>query len=146
MDLIADQKLGNLVYREFFQGPCKCCGSNEHGILMQDFLADGTMKINLACSVTKHVLVSQAFQSSKIDPSFEKIAHVHSHHVESVNESMKGFRKDGYGKHMSYMQLVDFENDLFRYCIDVRKEVHLKRYVAPMENERETDGSMEYMG
>ena len=98
---------------------------------MIDNLSNGTKKVSLACSVTKNddweQVITQAFRSSRIYPSYENIAHMHSHQVVSANESLGCFRKDGYGQHMSYMELVDFENDLFKYCIEVRKEVLFKR-------------------
>ena len=148
--MLGAERFGELIHSEFFVAPCKCCGSREHGVLMQDNLSNGTTKINLACSVTRddnwEDVFSNALKSVRILPSIEKIAGLHSHHVDRVNESMPGFRKYGYGKHMDYMQLVDFENDLFKYCIEVRKETLFKRYVPPCEGLGDLEEGTDIMG
>jgi len=135
--------LGELLHKEFFLAPCKCCGSGEHGVLMQDTLSNGKTKISLGCSVTKddewEQVVGRALKTVRIVPCIEKIADVYQYRVDRVNESMACFRKEGYGRYMDYMQLVDFENDLFKYCIEFRKEILFKRH-QPLSDRNEADG------
>jgi len=48
----------------------------------------------------------------KFLPSAHRFAKIHS---EDTTEALKMFRRQGYGRHMNYMPLVDFENDVYQW-------------------------------
>jgi hypothetical protein len=48
----------------------------------------------------------------KFLPSAQRFA---KHHSIDTADALKAFRRQGYGRHMNYMPLVDFENDVYQW-------------------------------
>ena len=118
-----NEALRQILYKELFIGPCKCCGSRGHGILSNDIDFGGQEVITLACPVIEgdnweHVL-RYGLSHMIFLPNARLFAR---HHPTGTNEALKLFRRDGYGKQMNYMPLVDFENDVHRWVIEDTKE------------------------
>jgi hypothetical protein len=97
-------------------GPCKCCGNQRHGVLANDIDLGGQEVITLACPVIEghnweHVL-RYGLNHMTFLPNSRLFA---KHYPINTSEALKSFRREGYGRQMNYMPLVDFENDVHRW-------------------------------
>ena len=111
-----NEALRQILYIELFRGPCKCCGSPNHGILLNDLDLGGQERITLACPIVEgcnwESVLRGGLGNMKFLPSAHRFAKIHS---EDTTEALKMFRRQGYGRHMNYMPLVDFENDVYQW-------------------------------
>ena len=103
-----------IVTRELFRQPCKCCGNPRRGIFSVRKDDEGTERIVLTCPVTNRGswegVLKHSINSMQFPPNPRLFARRYG---SNVGEALKIFRRDGYAKHMSYMPLVDFENDVY---------------------------------
>ena len=111
-----NEALRQILYQELFRGPCKCCGSQGHGILSNNIDYGGQEIISLACPIIEghnweHVLRS-GLGNMKLLPNAHLFA---KQHPKDTAEALKMFRRQGYGRHMNFMPLVDFENDVYQW-------------------------------
>ena len=107
------------VERAFFNGPCKCCGSQDHGLMMRQTDDTGKERIALACSVPREEdwkkVLHMGLSSMRVTASFANFSCYHNNNTGQLRKAMDGFTKYGEGRHMQYMELVDFDNDAQRY-------------------------------
>ena len=105
--------LRQILYKELFMGPCKCCGNPKHGILSNDIDYGGQEVISLACPIIEghnwEKVLGSGLGNMKLLPNARLFAQQHSL---GTTEALKAFRRQGYGRHMNFMSLVDFENDV----------------------------------
>ena len=127
-----------IVEQAFFSGPCKCCGSKEHGVLRRLVDKAGKEKIDLACSVSREEswkrVTYMSLKSMRVRASFANFSSYHNHNSDQLNEAISGFTKYGDGRHMHYMELVDFDNDAQRYSKVVTGN-NFKRNNRPQQSE-----------
>jgi hypothetical protein len=57
-------------------------------------------------------------------------------HHSDTSEALKAFRRQGYGRHMNFMPLVDFENDVYQWIDYDSKEHDWKERSAGMPNNK----------
>ena len=112
-------------------GPCKCCGNQKHGILSNDIDFGGQEIITLACPVIEGKNWEHVLQYGLNHMIFLPNAHLFAKQYPiDTSEALKSFRRDGYGRQMNYMPLVDFENDVHRWIEEDRRELEAKGYLS----------------
>ena len=110
------EALRQILYKELFRGPCKCCGNHNHGILSNDIDLGGQEVITLACPVIEGENWEHVLEYGLSHMTFLPNAHLFAiQHPTGTHEALKSFRRNGYGRQMDYMPLVDFENDVHRW-------------------------------
>jgi hypothetical protein len=53
-----------------------------------------------------------------------------------TSEALKRFRRQGYGRHMNYMPLVDFENDVYQWIDSEKQAREWEKRVSGTPNTR----------
>ena len=119
------------LYKAFFEGPCKCCGDPEHGILMTTTGDGGRLRISSACAASEvddwELLLKAGLDSMRFKISFEKFSETNNNNVELLQIAMRQFIKHGGGKHMHYLELIDFDSDVHRYRKCRHNQLQFKR-------------------
>ena len=112
-----NEALRQILYIELFRGPCKCCGNQSHGILRNDLDHGGQERITLACPIVEgynwESVLRGGLGNMKFLPSAQRFA---KHNPVDTVKALKDFRRQGYGRHMNFMPLVDFENDVYQWA------------------------------
>jgi len=116
---LTDKAIFNhILMKELFRQPCKCCGSHRHGVFSVMKIGN-VEKIALACPVVGDAswdrVLKYSFTTMRFQPNPKLFAQRYNSNIDGA---LQTFRSRGYGKHMEYMQLVDFENDV--YCEALR--------------------------
>jgi hypothetical protein len=86
----------------------------------------GQEKIALACPIVEgcnwESVLRSGLGNMKFLPSAQRFA---KYHPIDTADALKAFRRQGYGRHMNYMSLVDFENDVYQW---VESEIKTARW------------------
>jgi len=132
-----NEALRQILYKELFVGPCKCCGNYKHGILSNDIDFGGQERISLACPVIEGQNWEHVLQYGLCRMTFLPNAHLFAkHYPVATAEALKSFRRHGYGKQMNYMPLVDFENDVHRWVEEERREKDAQGHLGSIKKPR----------
>ena len=132
-----NEALRQILYKELFRGPCKCCGSPSHGILSDDIDNGGQEEITLACPIIERHNWENVLRGGLHNMKLLPNAHLFAkQHPVGTSEALKTFRRQGYGRHMNYMPLVDFENDVYQWIDSESKAQEWRKRVAGTPDNR----------
>ena len=135
------------LHKAFFEGPCKCCGGPDHGVLMTTTGEGGRLRISLACSTSEvddwEVLLKSGLDSMRFKASFEKFSEANDNNLDRLQVATRQFIKHGEGRHMHYLKLIDFDSDVHRYRRCMHNQSRFKRYVSPSTEEYSSDSEGE---
>ena len=117
--LSTDNVVVNQVFRELFEGPCKCCGDPSHGVFEQITGRGGKPRVALACSTLQdedwETALKSGLSSMRFKADYGKFSEANDNDLARLHVSMRNFVTHGEGRHMHYLELVDFDSDLHRY-------------------------------
>ena len=126
---LSDKMLFNhIILNELCGVPCRCCGNPEHGVFhpIRNIYDEKTMI--LSCPVVEgrnwESVLRQSVFTMRFPPNTKRFAESYS---EDIEEALKRFRLDGHAQHMSYMPLVDFENDVYSEVLRIKRIQEVKR-------------------
>ena len=128
MWISTDNVVVDQVFQELFRGPCKCCGDPSHGVFEQLTGRGGKPRVTLACSVLQEedweTALRSGLRSMRFKADYGKFADLTRLHL-----AMRNFVTHGEGRHMHYLELVDFDSDLHRYRHAMHGQHRFKREV-----------------
>jgi len=138
----------NVVLRELFEGPCKCCGESNHGVFEQITTASGKTRIALACTVVESEdwtqVMESGLRSMRFRADFGKLSENNDNDLSRVGKAMKNFTVHGEGRLMHYLELVDFDNDLHRYRKAMSGQNRFKREQRSDVNHEDLSGPSDH--
>ena len=116
-----------ILAKELFEGPCKCCGQHGHGVFSSRSDLD-TIRIHLSCPSIEEEDWEQALKTGlnkiRFKPDKTRFAKMI---LPKQTEAFRAFQSNGYGRLMDYMSLVDFDNDVMREISRLRTETEQQR-------------------
>ena len=128
-----------LVNKTLFKGPCKCCGDLDHGVFDWITGKGGRPRVTLACAASEkedwESVLKSGLDSMRFKASFEKFSEANDNDLGRVQVSMRHFIKNGEGKHMNYLELIDFDSDLHRYRKAMGNQGRFKRDIGRYDEE-----------
>ena len=104
-----------------FQFPCKCCGSETHGLLrhFRDRLGENG-EVTYGCPIITHKTISTMLNtelmSQKFCPDANKLALHHHFICQDKETAFATIVKQGAGKHMHNYQLEELREAAYRSC------------------------------
>ena len=131
--LSTDNVVVNQVFRELFEGPCKCCGDPTHGVFEQITGKGGKPRVALACSILQdedwESALKSGLRSMRFKADYGKFSEANDNDLSRLHVAMRNFVTHGEGRHMHYLELVDFDSDLHRYRQAMHGQHRFKREV-----------------
>jgi len=104
-----------ILVRELFNGPCKCCGNMTHGILTSKRDRNGLDKFSISCPIVEgdnwERVLQKGLTRMAFRPDSKRFA---QSNLGRTEEALAAFQVNGYGRFMDYMSLIDFDNDVQR--------------------------------
>jgi len=145
--LDAEEEMSTMIERALFEGPCKCCGDPDHGVFTRITGKEGKERLSVACATLetdewKRALES-ALASMRFKASFDRFSEANDNDIGRLQVAMRQFIKHGEGKHMHYLELIDFDSDLQRYRRCMYNQKQFKRCLREDKEEELSQDSDE---
>ena len=139
--------LNGMIERALFEGPCKCCGDPDHGLFTRISGKGGVPRITLACATSEsedwEKCLKTGLGTMRFKASFEKFSEANDNRIDRLQIAMRQFIKNGEGKHMHYLELIDFDSDLHRYRKQMGSQGRFKRCSSRTDEEETIQDSDE---
>jgi len=127
-----------------FQFPCKCCGSEQHGLFHHKLDKIGLYEeARIKCPVVAYGdvydIMSEMLMSRKYRPDPNRLAQLHGHDPNEIPAAISLLRRQGAGRHMFEDQLVKLEHEATQICYEIRSGWTFKRMISNEDEYSELD-------
>ena len=120
-------------HESMFSSPCKCCGSEDHGLLKLVHENDGKETSGFACPITRQVqivdMINEPRNVKKYMPCPESFAYHFGCQEEAILRALKTFDDYGSGKYLSGPEFKEFKTKALITCEEYRNRNTFKREI-----------------
>ena len=138
-----------LLHSTNFVQPCKCCGSQDHGLLTcTQETEDGDIRnvAQVTCpsvwTTCLHNILQEGRMSMKNRPNTHKFAEAHNYDIVKTRLALKQCSAVGSGWHMSRQQFDALVNEVIQICYDIQNP-KFTRDTSYLQDSRGDDDSCE---
>ena len=119
-----------MFYKHFIRSPCRCCGSNDHGLLnLGTYKSKGVRYTKYTCPVLRiypdpSILSEQEIYIQNHQACPIRLARQYKFNVEQIKRALNIYRTQGTGRQLTKQEYQIFQEDTLKQCHIYRKICH----------------------